>query len=219
MLSDTPLLLIFDLDGTLADTHADLCTAVNLTRAHYGLPPLSGDVIAGNVGNGIHKLVERSLEGHTVDIEEAVALQKKFYREHLADETTLYPGVREGLARLQAAGHTLAVLTNKTGEHTRALLEQLAVLPRFAVIIGGGDLPQLKPDPAPIAEVMRRVGMPAERTWMIGDHHTDLEAARRAGVRSAFVTYGIGNTGTEQPDRTFQTFFDLVKAFIRDSAP
>jgi phosphoglycolate phosphatase len=209
-----PYLLIFDLDGTLVDSRADLCTAINLTRAHYGLPPLADSIVAGHVGDGIRKLVERSLAGHPADLDEAVALQARFYHKHLHDQTQLYPGVRAGLARLHAAGHRLAVLTNKQAEHTRALLAHFGLTEAFAAILGGGDVPRLKPDPAPVLDLMRRLGIPATRTWMIGDHRTDLETARRAGVRSVFVTYGIGQAGGEKADQTFDSFAVLTEFFL-----
>ena len=207
-------LLIFDLDGTLADTRADLSTGINRMRQHYGLPPLSIDTVTGYIGKGIRVLVERSLQGEAVDLDEALAMDRKFYAEHMLDETALYPGVAAGLRALADAGHTLAVLSNKPGEPTRIILKHLGVDVLFLRMIGGGDLPNLKPAPDGICALIEDAGIPPENTWMIGDHHTDLEAAQNAGVKSGFVTYGIGYPGEFTANQTWNGFEELVDFFI-----
>ena len=207
-------LLIFDLDGTLADTRADLATGINLMRAHYGLPPLSMEIIESFVGDGIRNLVERSLQGADVNVDEALALDKKFYAEHMLDETVLYPGVTEGLKKLAEAGHLLAVLSNKPGDPSRTILNHLGVGHLFSWIIGGGDFPNLKPAPDGIVALLGATGIAPENTWMLGDHHTDLEVAHNAGVKSGFVTYGIGNPGRFTADQVWNGFGELVNFFI-----
>ncbi len=206
-------LLIFDLDGTLADTRADLATGINLMRGHYGLPSLDVDTVTGYIGNGIRKLVERSLQGAEADLDEALELDRKFYREHMLDKTTLYPGVAEGLAQLAEAGHALAVLSNKPGEPSRVILKHLGVDSLFLQILGGGDLPNLKPAPDGIQALLEAAGTSVENIWMIGDHHTDLEAAHNAGVQSGFVTYGIGHPGEFAADQVWHGFEELVEFF------
>jgi phosphoglycolate phosphatase len=206
-------LLIFDLDGTLADTRADLTTGINLMRAHYGLPALDLNTVTGYIGNGVRRLVERSLQGAKVDLNEALELDRKFYGEHMLDETVLYPGVRQGLQAMSDAGHKLAVLTNKPGDPSRIILNHLEVASLFLRILGAGDLPNLKPAPDGILALMEETGIPPENTWMIGDHHTDLEAAHNAGVKSGFVTYGIGNHGEFSATQTWNGFGDLTDFF------
>lgn len=206
-------LLIFDLDGTLVDSSADLTTGINLMRAHYGLAPLSRETVTGFIGDGIRKLVERSLQGTTVDFEEALALDKKFYSEHMLDETAFYPGVGEGLQKLAAAGHPLAVLSNKPGDPSRAILNHLEAGALFFRIIGGGDVKNLKPAPDGIFELIKESGIDASNVWMIGDHHTDLEVAHNAGVKSGFVTYGIGHPGEFTADQVWHGFETLVQFF------
>ncbi|HNX52715.1 MAG TPA: HAD hydrolase-like protein [Pontiellaceae bacterium] len=206
-------LLVFDLDGTLADSRADLATAVNLMRAHYSLPPLSLDTIESYVGNGVRQLVARSLQDTGVDVAEALPLYKQFYTEHMLDATALYPGVAQGLRRLAESGHLLAVLSNKPGDPSRTILHHLGAGPLFAWILGGGDLPNLKPAPDGLLALVAATGMPPQKVWMIGDHHTDLEAARNAGVKSGFVTYGIGNPGGFRADQVWNSFEELVDFF------
>ena len=207
-------LLIFDLDGTLIDSRRDLCTAVNFVRRRYGRPPLPLETVAGYVGEGIRSLMQRSLDVTGADLDEAVALQKRFYREHMLDETRLYPGVEDGLRRLRAAGCALAVATNKVVDLSESLLAGLGVRPLFARVAGDGSTAALKPDPAMILETMAELRMPADRTWVIGDGVTDLEAARRAGVHGAWAEWGIGQRGSEIPERRFAAFPDVVEFFL-----
>jgi phosphoglycolate phosphatase len=205
--------LIFDLDGTLIDTRRDIAVAVNELRRFYHLPPLPEDVVAGYVGDGVKKLVERAIRGSGVDLDEALIAQRRFYREHLFDFAALYPGVQEGLRTLHQRGHVLTVVTNKLLEFTDSLLTHFNIRDLFQVVIGDGNAPALKPDPAGILETLRLTGIPPEATWVIGDHHTDLESGRRAGVRRIFVTWGIGHPGTETPDATVHSFGELVQRF------
>jgi len=204
-------LLIFDLDGTLAETRQDLTSGINLMRKHYCLPPLDVETVTDYIGDGVRKLVERSLQGADVDVDEAMVLNKKFYAEHMLDETALYPEVVEGLQAL--SGNALAVLSNKPGDPSRKILKHLGVDGLFFQILGGGDLPNLKPAPDGIEALMEESGISAENTWMIGDHHTDLEVAHNAGVKSGFVTYGIGHSGEFTADQVWHGFEELVEFF------
>jgi phosphoglycolate phosphatase len=205
-------LLIFDLDGTLAETRQDLSSGVNLMRAHYGLPPLDVETITGYIGDGVRTLVERSLQGATVDLEEATSLNIQFYYEHMLEQTALYPYVVDGLKSL--SGNALAVFTNKPGDPARQILKHLGVDGLFFRILGGGDLANLKPSPDGIIALMEERGVAPENTWMIGDHHTDLEAAQNAGVKSGFVTYGMGHAGAFCADQTWNGFEELVEFFV-----
>ncbi|MBN2703535.1 MAG: HAD-IA family hydrolase [Pontiellaceae bacterium] len=206
-------LLIFDLDGTLIDSRADLAEGINHMRAHYGLDPLPVEVIGGYVGDGVRKLVERSLQDPDVDLDEALEINEQYYRENLTVHTTLYPGVAEGLQRLKNAGHQLAVLTNKPGDPSREILKHFALDHLFAAIIGGGDIAQLKPEPEGIFRCAELAGVPLERVWMVGDHYTDLSVARNAGVKSAFVCYGFGEERGFKPDHYFASFAELSQFF------
>ena len=209
-----PQLLVFDLDGTLIDSRADLTDGVNHMRRHYGLEPLPIDTVSGYIGDGVRQLVERSLQGADVDIDEALRINKEYYDAHLAVHTTLYNGVAEGIRRLKEAGHQLAVLTNKPGDPSRAVLRHFGLEDSFFTILGGGDLPRLKPEPDGIFHCMRVSGADPDATWMIGDHYTDLAAAKNAGVQSAFVQYGFGDERGFKPDAYFVSFPELVGYFV-----
>ncbi len=208
------ILFIFDLDGTLVDSAGDLTTAVNLTRAEFGLGPISVETVAGYVGDGVRLLMARALrELPGVDLDRAVAAQKAHYLAHLCEKTRPYPGVEAGLARLQTQGHALAVATNKPVELTETLLTALGLRPRFDAVLGGGSVPDLKPHPAMLEAIMARLGFGRSDTWMVGDNWTDLESARRAGVRAALMRYGMGDPGLESPDLEFGAFGDFTACF------
>ncbi len=207
-------LLVCDLDGTLADTRADLTAAVNALRADYGLPPLTIDAVTGFVGDGVVKLIERSLAGCPHDPAEARERMRHFYHVHLQAHTALYPTVREGLERLHAAGWALAVVTNKPAEATRELLASLAVDSLFVVVLGGGDAP-LKPDPGGLLTALARTGAPRARAWMLGDNWTDLAAGRQAGFCCCLARYGFGNPRNEPHDLAVDRFADLADHLLR----
>jgi len=210
----TESLLIFDLDGTLIDSRADLAVGINHMRAHYGLPPLPIEIASNYIGDGVRKLVERSLQGAEVDLEEALRINKAFYFSHLTVHTTLYDGVKNGLLQLAKAGHTLALLTNKPGDPSRTILHHFGLDHLFSSIIGGGDIATLKPEPEGLFQCLEDAGVVASNTWMVGDHYTDLAVARNAGVKSAFVRYGFGEERGIEPDAYFASFPELVGYFV-----
>ena len=211
---ESPQLFIFDLDGTLIDSRADLAAATNAMRALHALPPLPLDTVAAYVGDGVRTLALRALEGAAIDADLAAREISAAYAEHLADRTTAYPGVDSGLRALFAAGHALALATNKPAPHARRLMDHFGWTPLFAAILGGGDTAELKPSPLPLQEAMRRTGHAPENSWMVGDHHTDLAAARRAGVKSIYLESGIGNPGAEKPDLSFPDFPAFAARFL-----
>ncbi|MDF7800440.1 HAD-IA family hydrolase [Pontiellaceae bacterium B1224] len=207
-------LIIFDLDGTLIDSRADLTAGINHMREQYGLEPLSLETVSGYIGDGVRKLVERSLQGADVDVDDALAINKEYYVSHSTVHTSLYEGVETGLKELAGAGHTLAVLTNKPGDPSRAILKHFGLDSLFTVIIGGGDVPNLKPAPDGIFRCLELAGAESSKVWMVGDHHTDLAVAKNAGVRSALVEYGFGHAADYKPDAQFASFADLVGYFV-----
>lgn len=206
-------LLIFDLDGTLVDSRADLAAGINHMRSQYGLGTLPLDTISAYVGSGVHDLVERSLRGTEVPFEEALGINRAYYNSHLTVHTTAYPGVCEGIRKLSQAGHQLALLTNKPGDASRAIMQHFGLSEHFTSMIGGGDIEKLKPAPDGIHASLAKTSMSAPQAWMIGDHHTDLVAATNANIRSAFVEYGFGDRLCYEADVNFASFSALVEFF------
>jgi phosphoglycolate phosphatase len=201
---------IFDLDGTLIDSRQDLTDAVNWMRAQFNLHPLALEQVVGFIGNGAKMLVERSLKGSDITVEKGLPLLKEYYHDHLVDNTVLYPGVMEGLITLRNAGVKLAVITNKP--HTQALkvLRSLNVYDSFELVIGGDSGFPLKPAPEPLIHFVEKCGCVPASSWMCGDHYTDLEAARRAGMKCCFAAYGFGNPKDEHCEYTVSTFSEFV---------
>ena len=210
----TSQLLMFDLDGTLIDSRQDLATATNQMRELHGLSPLPMEQITSYVGDGIRTLAVRALEGAPVDPDLAAAEIGSAYARHLAVFTRPYPGVDEGLRALAAAGHHLVLVTNKPGPHARQLIAHFQWSNLFHLLLGGGDTPELKPSPLPLHTAMTRTGHGPADSWMVGDHHTDLEAARRAGVQSIFLLNGFGNPGKERPSLAFPDFPAFTTHFL-----
>jgi len=208
-----PQVLIFDLDGTLIDSRKDLAAGINHMRIHFGLEPLPLAAVVGYIGNGVRRLVEGSLQGAEVDVEEALRVNREYYCSHLTVHTVLYDGVEQGIRRLTAAGHKLAVLTNKPGDPSRQILKYFGISDAFSSIIGGGDVENLKPDPEGARRCMTVSGANGANTWMIGDHWTDLAVADHAGIKSAFVRYGFGEERSYKPDVYFASFSELVGYF------
>jgi phosphoglycolate phosphatase len=207
-----PRAVLFDLDGTLVDSRADLATGVNLTRLDLGLPPLDPAQVAGFVGDGVRRLLTRALPECPERLEEALALNSGHYRRHLLDATRLYPGTLEALAALRDRGFALAVVTNKPREFTLPLLEGLGILDAFGAVVAGGDCPDLKPDPRPLLLALEGCGCGPEGSWIAGDHYTDLEAGRRAGLSRCFCRFGFGEARGETWDLAVDNLTELAGA-------
>lgn len=193
-------LLVFDLDGTLIDSTLDLALSVNATRAQAGLSPLSIPRISSYIGNGAEMLIRRSL-GHDAAeaaVRRGLVFFLQYYRDHMLDNTTLYPGVREALDDWRADGAEMAVLTNKPVRFSEALLAGLGLGQWFSRIYGGNSFATKKPDPHGLRRIMSELGYRRAQTLMIGDSAVDVLTARNAGTACAGVTYGIRPEGFEE---------------------
>jgi phosphoglycolate phosphatase len=185
-------LLVFDLDGTLVDSQRDLTDAVNATRVWMGLSALPTETVSKYVGNGAPVLVQRALpDAGEEDWSRGLKYFLEYYREHMLDATRLYPGVREALDRLHAAGVPLAVLTNKPIRFTLTMIEGLGLDLHFFRIYGGNSFPEKKPHPMGLNALIAEAGVSLERTVMVGDSAVDVETARNAGVRACGVRWGF----------------------------
>jgi phosphoglycolate phosphatase len=189
-------LLVFDLDGTLIDSGADLCASVNAMLRKFGRPELPQDVISTYIGDGAARLVSRSL-GEPEDpafLDSALTYFLAYYREHKLDHTYVYPGVFSSLdsLRLEAeAQRSMAVLTNKPIGPSLAICEALGLSPYFFRIYGGNSFPTKKPDPEGLFALMKEAGATAQETLMVGDSDVDIMTARNAGVWSIGCSYGL----------------------------
>jgi phosphoglycolate phosphatase len=186
-------LLIFDLDGTLIDSKLDLAHAVNATRRMMGLQPIENEVVYSYVGNGAPVLIRRAIGGEISDeqLQTALAFFLDYYRAHMLDYTTLYPGVRETLDTLHSAGTKMAVLTNKPVRFSKAILDGLGVGDRFTRVYGGNSFEQKKPHPVGVATLLVETATERHKALMVGDSAVDVRTARNAGIACCGVTYGF----------------------------
>lgn len=189
---------LFDLDGTLADTLGDIAASTNHVRAHAGLPPLSRDGVRACIGKGAATLLRRALPELRLRDDDARwdDLLRTYVAHHDVQCTataTLYPGVRAELERLAQKGHPMAVVTNKPERFAVVVVRHLGLAPFLPVVIGGDTLPVKKPDPAPLREALRRLGVEGNGGSMVGDGETDLRAGRAMGLRTVACLYGYGD--------------------------
>lgn len=206
----TPDYLIFDLDGTLVDSVADLTTALNLLADELGRPQLSKEQVRSIVGDGASKLIKRAFGSANYHREQLFRFLA-IYGDHLLDTTCCYPGIGELLASYPAA--QMALVTNKPQRLTLELLDGLNLRNHFKVVIGGDSYAEKKPHPLPIQMALQQLGSQADQAVMIGDHHTDLHAAIAAGVATCFCAYGLGNDDGLSPDYVAHKSEDLLQLF------
>ena len=188
--------VIFDLDGTLADTGADLAASVNHVLETFRLDPLDPSTVHRYVGDGARVLVERSVGIARRDLwDRGVDVFLAFYRQHLLDRTRLYDGVGELLAALARAGVSASVLTNKPEDLSRRILEALGALGAFVDVIGGDTLPVRKPDPRGVFHLLRLTDTPVGEALIVGDSPVDSATARASHVPFCGVSWGFNPEG------------------------
>jgi phosphoglycolate phosphatase len=211
-------LLIFDLDGTLVDSKKDLTASVNHIRHQFELPTLTEDEIAAFIGDGALMLIRRALGTKATEVNVQAGLQMflAYYRAHMLDCTSLYPGVHETLERLADVSR-LAVLTNKPVHFSCAMLDGLGIYKHFAAVYGGNSFDKKKPDPVGIFQILSDTKGHRERTWMIGDSAVDVLTGRNASVKTCGGTYGYATETFKEvpPDFLIDHFSDL-EALVHD---
>lgn len=187
-----PRALVFDLDGTLVDSLADIAAACNHVLAAEGLPQHGLEAYRVFVGEGMRRLVERAAPGLPPErLAALVGAVRARYEAHLLDATRCYPGIPEALTAAAQAGFALAVLSNKphelTGEVVAALLPDVP----FAAVEGERLGRPRKPDPAGALAVAAALGVAPAEAWLIGDTKTDMDTARAAGMVPVGVLWGF----------------------------
>lgn len=185
--------VMFDLDGTLADTLADIAAAGNTMLESFQRPPRPVADYRYLAGQGVEYLVEHALGG-SVDaatIAEGVAVIKAFYAEHEHERTRAFPGIAELLDALTDRGVTLAVLTNKPQDPAEELVKRLLGGWSFATVRGALPDGPLKPDPAGALAIVDALAIPAARWVYVGDTRVDMETGKRAGFFTVGVTWGF----------------------------
>jgi phosphoglycolate phosphatase len=213
--------VVFDLDGTLADTSADLIAAANVCFRGLGHGDLldQRDVLTAFHGGramlrlGFGRI--GTVSEAEVDAQYPVLLEA--YGGAIDRHTRMYPGAVDAVQALRGAGYATAVCTNKPEGLAETLLQRLGVRNLFGALVGADTLPVRKPDPAPLVEAIRRAGGDARRALLVGDTATDRDTGRAAGVPVALVTFGPEGAGVARldPEALLERFEDLAGVAAR----
>ncbi len=190
--------IVIDLDGTLLNTAPELSEAANRMLRDMDYAPVSQDLLASYIGNGISWLVKRALTGDmhaTPDAalyEHALPIFEKHYAELLL-RSRVFEGVIEGLEAMKQAGYRLGCITNKVERYTTPLLQGIGLAKYFEIVLAGDTLPEKKPHPLPLLHAAKFFGVPIENLLLIGDSLNDTIAARAAGCPVFCVPYGYNH--------------------------
>lgn len=220
MPADFPFdVVAFDLDGTLADTAPDLTAALNHALGQMGRPAVPAADVRHMVGHGARALLQKGLAA-TGEMTEALVEQGfpifiDYYLAHIADGTTIFPGLNAALDQLAARGVKLAVCTNKAENLARRCIDELGWADRFDALVGGDTLPVRKPDPSPLFEAIARCG--GGRAAYVGDSITDTDTGRNANIPTVAVSFGFSDRPPEQLDATalIDHFDELIPTLER----
>lgn len=211
--------VIFDVDGTLVDSAADIHAALNHGLALAGCGPVEFAAARRLIGLGLERSVEKVLADRGFRLEDAELVGIKsasaaYYDAHLLEQTCLYAGVAETLDSLRGAGARLGICTNKRAEATRRILSGLGILKHFEVIIGREAVAPGKPHPAPLLAAIEALKGQSSRAAMVGDTVADMQCARAAGVTAIAVSYGYSDLPVSElgADSTIDIFTELTAA-------
>ena len=187
---------LFDLDGTLLDTLADISASMNYALESVGIPPWEKDAYRYLVGNGARILAERAVREHQEMADRVLEIYQERYNGHLMDQTKPYPGMTETLEQLAAQGIPLCVLSNKPDQNTRDIIAHY--FPTIPFVHVQGQMPGVprKPDPTAALDIARKIGVSPEHFLYAGDTSVDMECASRAGMHAVGVLWGF-RTRTE----------------------
>lgn len=211
-------LLLFDLDGTLADTGRDIADAINFALKPFGVKPYSVDEVKKMVGSGITRLLRELTpsdeqaadpDSERNAFEEVADRFFDYYSAHLLRHTRAYPAVKETLTGL--GSYKKAVLSNKREVFSRDILSGLGLLDHFDAVYGSDSLSAKKPSPEPVIEILRKFNVSRDESVIIGDSSYDIEAGRAAGLRTIAVTYGFRSRDTlKEADYLIDSFGELL---------
>jgi phosphoglycolate phosphatase len=191
--------VLFDFDGTFADTAPDLAGAVNAMRTQRGLQALAAETVRPYASMGARGLLRIGF-GMTPDHPDYIAMRDEFldrYARALCIHTRLFPGMAELLAELEARTIAWGIVTNKATRFTARLVQELRVAP--ACVVCGDSTPHLKPHPAPLLLAAEQLELAPAQCMYVGDDLRDIQAARAAGMRCIAVEYGYHGTETPGP--------------------
>ena len=211
-------MILIDVDGTLVDSVPDLAYCVDEMMKQLDMPVHGESEVRNWVGNGVERLVRRALIGQLEGEPDEALFEKAYpifldlYAVNTSQRSCLYPGVKEGLDYMKAAGYTLGCVTNKAAQFTIPLLKDLGIHDDFENIVCGDTLAKKKPDPLPLLHSAEVLGVKPESSLMLGDSVSDVKAARAAGFQIICMSYGY-NHGVDiresSPDAVIDSMVEL----------
>ncbi len=209
--------MLYDLDGTLLDTAADIALALNRTLAEYGWQAMAEREVRLMIGRGGQVLLERAArtQRRVLDSSALAAMVERFYEHYGALEernesvAQPYPGVMSALQRLRAAGLRAAVVTNKQHRFAVDLFNRLRMASWIDLVVGGDTCERRKPDPQPLLYACERLELPVAQTVVVGDSINDVLAARAGGLPIVCVTYGY-NEGQDPRELPGDAWIDSL---------
>lgn len=189
--------VLFDLDGTLADTAPDLAAALNRLRRDHGLAELALDLVRPYASSGARGLLQVGFglapeDAHFERLRDAFL---DHYEARVCVETRLFPGIPELLDAIEQRGMAWGIVTNKASRFTPRIVTALGLERRAACVVCGDTTPHIKPHPAPLLHAARRLALDPARCWYVGDDLRDVQAAHAAGMRAVAAAYGYVGTG------------------------
>ncbi|RXK88398.1 HAD family hydrolase [Chlorobaculum sp. 24CR] len=182
-------LIVFDFDGTLADSELSIMEAMRLVARDFGLPEIDCSVVRRGIGLPLQRTIELGLGLDAGDAEAAVERYRNYYHEIAFDSTRLFPGVSETLELLRRE-HLLAIASSKSRQGLLSMTRHLGILDHFSCIAGAQDVAQGKPAPDMVLLALERLAVPAEQCLVVGDTVFDIEMGQRARADTCAVTYG-----------------------------
>jgi len=213
-----PKLIMIDVDGTLVDSVPDLAYCVDELMVIMGREKWGEAKVRHWVGNGVPKLVERSLTGELEgevnqdDFDKAYPIFLDLYATNTSGRSCLYDGVKAGLKHLKSQGYTVGCVTNKAEQFTHPLLKDLGIFDEFEIVISGDTLEKKKPDPLPLLHAAKHFGIDPKEALMLGDSISDVKASRAAGFDIICMSYGY-NHGVDirhsNPDLVIDSMAEL----------
>ncbi len=209
---------MIDVDGTMVDSVPDLAYCVDQTMILMGRDVWGEEKVRHWVGNGVPKLVERSISGtlegkvNRKDFEKAYDIFLELYAQNTSVRSCLYDGVMEGLSYIKDQGYLLGCVTNKAEQFTLPILKDLGIIDNFKIVISGDTLEKKKPDPLPLIYAANFFGVRPEESIMLGDSISDVTASRAAGYNVICMSYGYNhgnNIYDSRPDLVIDSMEDL----------
>lgn len=212
--------VIFDLDGTLIDTAADLAAAMNHALKAAGFSPVAANQVRHLVGHGaramlVQEFAARGATPSPAEIDRHIEVFLEHYLAHIADHSRPFPGAVEIIGQLRRAGAKTAICTNKREAASRLLIDALGLQDLFDTIVGMDTAAAPKPDPAPVRLCLERTG--ARRGVFIGDSDTDIRAAKAAGLACLIAEFGYGPLTLDADAYATFSSFHALPALIREA--